>query len=61
MLALDHRISDAIDLFVDRPGGLPYISPRLDSDLQGRVSGYNEDADYVKLRVPDRVHLNPPW
>lgn len=52
MLALNHRISDDIDLFVDSPGWLPYVSPRLNDTHGTEPISYTEDADHVKWRFP---------
>ncbi|EHK64067.1 nucleotidyl transferase AbiEii/AbiGii toxin family protein [Achromobacter arsenitoxydans] len=53
MLALEHRISDDIDLFVDSPGWLPYVSPRLNDMFEDELAGYNEDNAHVKLRFAE--------
>ena len=53
MLALNHRISDDVDLFVDSPGWLPYVSPRLNDLFENELSGYNEDNAHVKLRFAE--------
>lgn len=53
MLALNHRISDDVDLFVDSPGWLPYISPRLNDMFEDELAGYNEDNAHVKLRFTE--------
>lgn len=53
MLALDHRISDDVDLFVDSPAWLPYISPRLNDMFESELAGYNEDNAHVKLRFAE--------
>lgn len=53
MLALNHRISHDIDLFIRDPQWLGYISPRLNDRVEEWVSGYDEAADYLKLSLPD--------
>jgi hypothetical protein len=53
MLALNHRISDDIDLFINSPGWLPYLSPRLNDIFDNELSGYQEDGDHVKLQFPE--------
>ncbi len=53
MLALNHRISDDVDLFVDSPGWLPYVSPRLNDMFENELAGYNEDNAHVKLRFAE--------
>ncbi|MFJ1300914.1 nucleotidyl transferase AbiEii/AbiGii toxin family protein [Pseudomonadota bacterium AL_CKDN230030165-1A_HGKHYDSX7] len=49
MLAFGHRLSDDIDLFVDSPGWLPYVSPRLNDVLDSSITAYTEDNAHVKL------------
>ncbi|EGP46186.1 nucleotidyl transferase AbiEii/AbiGii toxin family protein [Achromobacter insuavis] len=53
MLALNHRLSDDIDLFVDSPAWLPYVSPRLNDMFENELAGYNEDNAHVKLRFAE--------
>jgi len=53
MLALNHRISDDIDLFVDSSGWLPYVSPRLNDRFDGELKDYEEDSSFVKLNFPE--------
>ncbi|AMG37659.1 nucleotidyl transferase AbiEii/AbiGii toxin family protein [Achromobacter xylosoxidans] len=53
MLALNHRLSDDIDLFVDSPAWLPYVSPRLNDMFESELAGYNEDNAHVKLRFAE--------
>lgn len=53
MLALDHRISHDIDLFIRDPQWIGYISPRLNDRVEAMVSGYEEAADFIKLNFPD--------
>lgn len=53
MLALNHRISDDVDLFVDSPAWLPYVSPRLNDMFESELAGYNEDNAHVKLRFAE--------
>jgi len=48
MLALEHRISDDIDLFMESPSWLPYVSPRTNDNYEGILKSYNEDGDHVK-------------
>lgn len=40
MLALDHRISHDIDLFIRDPQWIGYVSPRLNDCVEAVVSGY---------------------
>lgn len=75
MLALEHRISDDIGLFVDSPAWLPYVSPRTNDQFEEVLSSYNEDSGHVKWKfvegeidfivstplLPDKAELwNPP-
>lgn len=53
MLALDHRISHDIDLFIRDPQWIGYISPRLNERVEAHVAGYEEAADFLKLNLPD--------
>lgn len=53
MLALNHRISDDVDLFVDSPAWLPYLSPRLNDMFENELAGYNEDNAHLKLRFAE--------
>ncbi len=53
MLAIRHRISDDIDLFIDSPQWLGYLTPRLQEDLipdYVALEGYDEAAASLKLR-----------
>lgn len=53
MLALDHRISHDIDLFMRDPQWIGYITPRLNDRVEAKVSGYEEAADFIKLNLPE--------
>lgn len=53
MLALDHRISHDIDLFINDPQWIGYISPRLNDRVETMVSKYEEAADFIKLVLPE--------
>lgn len=53
MLALDHRISHDIDLFIRDPQWIGYITPRLNDRVEALVAGYEEAADFLKLNLPD--------
>lgn len=44
MLAMEHRISDDIDLFVDSPAWLPYVSPRTNDRYENDLMSYNEEV-----------------
>lgn len=53
MLAMEHRISDDIDLFVDSPAWLPYVSPRTNDRYENDLMSYNEEGDHVKWVFPN--------
>lgn len=53
MLSLRHRISRDIDLFIRDPQWIGYLSPRLNDRFDGVISGYSEEANFIKLRLPD--------
>ena len=53
MLALDHRISHDIDLFMRDPQWIGYLSPRLNDRFDDVLTGYDENAVSLKLRFPD--------
>lgn len=52
MLALEHRISDDIDLFIRDPQWIGYLSPRLNDRFESVITGYEESATALKLRCP---------
>jgi len=53
MLRLGHRQSKDIDLFVPDPQYLGYVNPRL-SDVAEEIStDYEENAEFIKLRLAD--------
>lgn len=49
MLAMHHRISDDIDLFIRDPQWLGYLTPRLTDCLEERLTGYEEGQTALKL------------
>lgn len=53
MLALNHRISHDIDLFIRDPQWIGYISPRLNDRVEAISPNYEEAADFIKLRMPE--------
>ncbi len=53
MLALNHRISHDIDLFIRDPQWIGYISPRLNDRVESIAPSYEEAADFIKLRLPE--------
>ena len=53
MLALNHRISNDIDLFIRDPQWIGYLSPRLNSNVEQLTSAYEETAVSLKLRFTE--------
>jgi hypothetical protein len=52
MLAFEHRISDDIDLFIRDPQWIGYLTPRLNDRFESVMTGYEESATALKLRLP---------
>ena len=52
MLAMEHRISDDIDLFIRDPQWIGYLTPRLNDRFEDVINGYDEGATSLKLRFP---------
>jgi hypothetical protein len=52
MLALRHRLSDDIDLFIRDPQWIAYITPRLNDEVGALAQSYDEASDFLKLRHP---------
>lgn len=52
MLAMEHRISDDIDLFIRDPQWIGYLSPRLNDRFEDVITGYDEGATSLKFRFP---------
>ncbi|EQD25674.1 MAG: nucleotidyl transferase AbiEii/AbiGii toxin family protein [Nitrospirae bacterium] len=53
MLEMNHRISRDIDLFIRDPQWIGIISPRLNAKVEDLVSGYEEDATFLKLKFSE--------
>ncbi len=53
MLALNHRISHDIDLFIRDPQWIGYLTPRLNNRANFELSAYDENAVSLKLRYPE--------
>lgn len=53
MLALNHRISDDIDLFIHDAQWIGYLSPRLNAYVEGLTGDYEEAAASLKLTFPE--------
>ena len=48
-----HRLSKDIDIFIDNPEFLGYLTPRLSDIAESLTTNYVEDTEYVKLVLPD--------
>lgn len=53
MIAAKHRLSRDIDVFIDSPEHLTYLSPRLGGESVWASLAYEEAASFLKLRFPD--------
>lgn len=53
MLALNHRISHDINLFIRDPQWIGYLTPRLNDAANVELDGYDENAVSLKLRFPE--------
>ncbi len=53
MLALEHRISNDIDLFIRDPQWIGYLTPRLTDNFDGGLQAYDENAVSLKLRYAE--------
>ncbi|MBS0200391.1 MAG: nucleotidyl transferase AbiEii/AbiGii toxin family protein [Proteobacteria bacterium] len=53
MLRFAHRHSKDIDLFVPDPQYLGYVTPRLSEVAETITTEYEENAEFVKLYLPD--------
>lgn len=53
MLALQHRISHDVDLFIRDPQWLGYLSPRLNDRFDHLIDAYEEGSSSLKLRLPE--------
>jgi hypothetical protein len=53
MLALNHRISNDIDLFIRDPQWIGYLSPRLNAHVESLTSHYEETAVALKLKFAE--------
>jgi hypothetical protein len=50
MLALNHRISHDIDLFIRDPQWIGYLTPRLNDRFESGLKDYDENAVSLKLK-----------
>ena len=53
MLALGHRISDDIDLFIRDPQWIGYLTPRLNDRFEQLIEAYDEGATSLKIKLPE--------
>jgi len=53
MLAIGHRISDDIDLFIRDPQWIGYLTPRLNDRFEAVINGYDESSTSLKLRLKE--------
>ncbi len=53
MLALNHRISNDIDLFIHDAQWIGYLSPRLNEYVEDLTADYEEAAASLKLTFPE--------
>ena len=53
MLALEHRISNDIDLFIRDPQWIGYLTPRLNSRVEEGLQAYDENAVSLKLNYAE--------
>lgn len=50
MLAIGHRISHDVDLFLREVQWIGYLTPRLNDTFADQIRGYEEDAAWVKIK-----------
>lgn len=48
-----HRLSKDIDIFIDNPEFIGYLTPRLSSVAESLTTHYVEDTEFVKLMLPE--------
>jgi hypothetical protein len=48
-----HRLSKDIDIFIDDPQFLTYLTPRLNQTAESLTSNYLEDHNFLKLAFPE--------
>jgi hypothetical protein len=51
MLAIAHRLSDDVDLFITNPQWIGYLTPRLNDAIEEHVSDYHEGTTSLKLEL----------
>lgn len=52
MLAMSHRISDDIDLFIRDPQWIGYLTPRLNDRFEHLIDAYDEGSTSLKIKLP---------
>jgi hypothetical protein len=48
-----HRLSKDVDIFINDPQFLGYLSPRLSPVAESLTTDYSEDSNFVKLAFPE--------
>ena len=52
MIDMKHRISDDIDLFINNPQWIGYLTPRLNDRFENEFDSYDEGSTSLKLKTP---------
>lgn len=53
MLAIAHRLSDDVDLFITNPQWIGYLTPRLNDAIEEHLQAYHEGTTSLKLALGD--------
>ncbi len=53
MLAMQHQISDDIDLFIRDPQWIGYLTPRLNDRFEHLIDAYDEGPSSLKIKLPE--------
>jgi hypothetical protein len=48
-----HRLSKDVDIFINDPQFIGYLSPRLSPTAESLTTDYSEDSNFVKLAFPE--------
>ncbi len=48
-----HRLSKDIDIFIDNPEFIGYLTPRLSDVAESLTTNYVEDTEFLKLAFPE--------
>jgi len=51
MLAMQHRISDDVGLFIRDPQWIGYLTPRLNDHFEHQIDAYDEGATSLKIKL----------